>query len=143
MKLRILFLCTGNSCRSQMAEGWTNHLKTHHLVAFSAGTNPKRLDLRAVRAMSEVGIDISGHSPKHVRDFLAAPFDAVITVCDDAAEACPVFPGNTKVIHKSFEDPPRLAINAKTEEQAMAHYRRIRDEIKVFVEKLPEPFGFG
>jgi arsenate reductase len=141
MKLRVLFLCTGNSCRSQMAEGWAYHVKADVLEAHSAGTNPKGLDPRAVKAMTEVGIDISSHRPKHVNELLHLPFDAVITVCDSAAEACPVFPGKTKVFHRSFDDPPRLAQDAKTEEQAMAHYRRVREEIKLLVEGLPEGLG--
>jgi arsenate reductase len=91
--------------------------------------------------MTEVGIDISSHRPKHVNELLHLPFDAVITVCDSAAEACPVFPGKTKVFHRSFDDPPRLAQDAKTEEQAMAHYRRVREEIKLLVEGLPEGLG--
>ena len=141
MKLRVLFLCTGNSCRSQMAEGWAYHVKADVLEAHSAGTNPKGLYPRAVKAMTEVGIDISSHRPKHVNELLHLPFDAVITVCDSAAEACPVFPGKTKVFHRSFDDPPRLAQDAKTEEQAMAHYRRVREEIKLLVEGLPEGLG--
>ena len=141
MKLRVLFLCTGNSCRSQMAEGWAYHVKADVLEAHSAGTNPKGLDPRAVKAMTEVGIDISSHRPKHVNELLHLPFDAVITVCDSAAKACPVFPGKTKVFHRSFDDPPRLAQDAKTEEQAMAHYRRVREEIKLLVEGLPKGLG--
>jgi arsenate reductase len=141
MKPRILFLCTGNSCRSQMAEGWAKHLKADVLEAYSAGTNPKGLDPRAVKAMAEASIDISTQRPKHVNELLRLPFDAVITVCDSAAEACPVFPGKTKVFHRSFDDPPRLAQNSKTEEQAMSYYRRVREEIRVFVTGLPEGLG--
>ena len=142
MKRRILFLCTGNSCRSQMAEGWARHLKTQELEAFSAGTNPKELDPRAVKAMAEVGIDIASYRSKHVKELLSPSFDAVITVCDSAAEACPVFPGKTKVFHRSFDDPPRLARDAKTEEQAMSHYRRVREEIREFAMGLPEGLEF-
>jgi len=141
MKRRILFLCTGNSCRSQMAEGWARHLKSQQLEAFSAGTNPKGLDPRAVKAMAEAGVDISSHRAKHVNELLKLDFDAVVTVCDSAAEACPAFPGRTRVLHRSFDDPPRLARDAKTEEQAMSHYRRVRDEIQAFVAGLPEGLG--
>jgi len=125
-----------------MAEGWARHLKAQELEAHPAGTDPKGLDPRAVKAMAEVGIDISSHRPKHVNELLHLPFDAVITVCDSAAEACPVFPGKTKLFHRSFDDPPRLAQDAKTEEQAMSHYRRVRDEIRDFVADLPERLGF-
>jgi len=125
-----------------MAEGWARHLKAQELEAHSAGTDPKGLDPRAVKAMAEVGIDISSHRSKHVNELLHLPFDAVMTVCDSAAEACPVFPGKTKVFHRSFDDPPRLAQDAKTEEQAMSHYRRVRDEIRDFVADLPERLGF-
>jgi len=125
-----------------MAEGWARHLKAQELEAHSAGTDPKGLDPRAVKAMAEVGIDISSHRSKHVNELLHLPFDAVMTVCDSAAEACPVFPGKTKLFHRSFDDPPRLAQDAKTEEQAMSHYRRVRDEIRDFVADLPERLGF-
>jgi arsenate reductase len=141
MKLKVLFLCTGNSCRSQMAEGWAKHLKADGIEAYSAGTNPKRLDPRAVKAMAEVGIDISLYRPKHVNELMHLSFDAVITVCDSAAEACPLFPGRTKVFHRSFDDPPRLVQDAKAEEEAMLHYRRVREEIREFVAGLPEGLG--
>ncbi len=125
-----------------MAEGWTRHLKGNELEAFSAGTNPKELDSRAVKAMAEVGIDIASCRSKHVNELLNQPFDAVITVCDSAAEACPVFPGRTTVFHRGFDDPVRLAHDAKTEEQIMSHYRRVRDEIRDFVAGLPGGLGF-
>jgi arsenate reductase len=142
MKARILFLCTGNSCRSQMAEGWAKYLKADELEAFSAGTDPKELDPRAVKAMAEAGVDIASHRSKHVNELLHLVFDAVITVCDSAAEACPVFPGRTRVLHRSFEDPPRLAGDAKTEEEAMSHYRQVCEELREFVAGLPEGLGF-
>ena len=137
-KLKILFLCTGNSCRSQMAEAWTRVLKSDRVEAFSAGVDPHGIDPRAVRAMAEVGIDISGQHSKDVDIFEDVEFDYVITLCDNAHQACPVFPARTRVLHVGFDDPPRLTAGAQTEEEAMDHYRRVRDEIKVFVEKLPE-----
>jgi len=136
-KLRVLFLCTGNSCRSQMAEGWARALKGDRLEAFSAGIETHGLNLRAVKVMAEVGVDISGHSSKTVADLPTLDFDCVVTVCDRARESCPLFPGKTKMVHAGFDDPPRLAKDAKSEEEALAHYRRVRDEIKAFVETLP------
>jgi len=137
-KLNILILCTGNSCRSQMAEGFIRNIHFETIDVLSAGIEPKQLDPRAVTVMREVDIDISGHHAKHVQDFLDKNFDYVITVCDGANEMCPIFPGKATVIHKGFEDPPRLAENAATEEEALRHYRRIRDEIREFIEELPE-----
>lgn len=138
MKQRVLFLCTGNSCRSQMAEGLTNTLLGDRFEAYSAGTEPQGLNSLAVRAMKERGIDISGRDSKHVRDLLHLDLDYVVTVCDHAAETCPVFPGRAVVMHHGFEDPPKLAEGASTEEEAMAHYRRVRDEIEEFVTTLPK-----
>ena len=140
-KLRVLFLCTGNSCRSQMAEGWTRALKGDRIEAFSAGLETHGLNPRAVQAMAEAGVDISGHRSKTVADLPTKDFDCVVAVCDHARESCPFFPGNAKVVHVGFDDPPRLAKDAKTEEEALAHYRRVRDEIKAFVETLPEALG--
>lgn len=137
-KLKILFLCTGNSCRSQMAEAWTRVLKSDRVEAFSAGVDPHGIDPRAVRAMAEVGIDISAQHSKEVDVFDDVEFDYVITLCDNAHQACPVFPAKTRVLHVGFDDPPRLAAGAQVEEDAMVHYRRVRNEIKAFVEKLPE-----
>jgi len=137
-KTRILFLCTGNSCRSQMAEAWTNRLKGEHFEAYSAGVQPKRIDPRAIKAMAEAGVDISSQKAKDVDAFGNMEFDYVITLCDNARESCPYFPAKTKLIHKGFEDPPKLAETAGNEEEAMANYRRIRDEIRAFVESLPE-----
>jgi arsenate reductase len=133
---RILFLCTGNSCRSQMAEGWTRHLHNNTIEALSAGTDPHGLNPLAIRAMAESGIDISTHRSKHLSEFDPMILDLVITVCDSAHEACPVLPG-VRILHVPFEDPPRLAREAKSEEEAMRHYRRIRDEIRDFVSTLP------
>ncbi len=137
MKQAVLFLCTGNSCRSQMAEGFTRQLHSERFAAFSAGTAPQALNPLAVRAMAEKGIDISANESTHVRDLLDTEFDYVITVCDGAAENCPVFPGKATVLHHGFEDPPKRAQYAQTEEEAMAHYRRVRDEIESFVRELP------
>jgi arsenate reductase len=137
-KKRVLFLCTGNSCRSQMAEAWTKHLKGDQFEAYSAGVKPKDIDPRAIRAMAEAGLDISGQKSKDVDALGSTEFDYVITLCDNARESCPYFPAKTKLIHRGFDDPPKLAENAKNEEEAMAHYRRVRDEIKTFVETLPE-----
>jgi arsenate reductase (thioredoxin) len=136
-KIRILFLCTGNSCRSQMAEGWARRLKPDTVEAYSAGIEVHGLNPMAVKVMAEAGVDISQHRSKHLKELNGIAFDWVITVCDNANESCPVFPGKTKRFHVSFDDPPRLAKNAKTEEEALSHYRRVRDEIRAFVEKLP------
>ncbi len=133
---RVLFLCTGNSCRSQMAEGWARALKHDALDAYSAGTDPHGLNPLAVRAMAEVGVDISGHASKRPHE-IGVAFDVVVTVCDSAHESCPVWPG-ARVIHAGFDDPPRLAAHAKTVEEALPHYRRVRDEIRAFIEALPD-----
>ena len=141
-KVKVLFLCTGNSCRSQMAEGWTRALKGDRIEAFSAGIETHGLNPRAVQVMAEAGVDISGHRSKTVADLPTKDFDFVVTVCDHAHESCPLFPGKTRVVHVGFDDPPRLAKDARTEEEALAHYRRVRDEIKAFVETLPKGLGF-
>ena len=135
---RILFLCTGNSCRSQMAEGWARHLKGDVIEPHSAGIESHGMNENAVRVMAESGVDISSHRSKHVRELLDLPFDYVVTVCDHANEHCPVFPRPVKHVHVGFDDPPRLAATARTEEEALDHYRRVRDEIRAFVETLPE-----
>jgi arsenate reductase len=136
-KPKVLFLCTGNSCRSQMAEGWTRALKSDILEAYSAGTQPRGVDPLAVKVMAEAGVDISGQRSKSLGSLTGIPFDYVITMCDDAAEACPFFPGAKKTVHKGFDDPPALARGAATEDQSLAIYRRVRDEIRAFVETLP------
>ena len=137
-KLRVLFLCTGNSCRSQMAEGWARALKGDRIEAFSAGIETHGLNPRAVQVMAEAGVDISGHRSKTVADLPVKEFDFVVTVCDHAHESCPLFPGRTRIVHAGFDDPPRLAKDAKTADEALAQYRRVRDEIKAFVEALPD-----
>ncbi|MDP2990310.1 MAG: arsenate reductase ArsC [Kiritimatiellota bacterium] len=136
-RLKILFFCTGNSCRSQMAEGWARHLKSDVIEAFSAGIETHGLNPNAVKVMAEAGVDISCQRSKHVAEFKDIAFDYVITVCDHARESCPLFPGKTKVVHVGFDDPPRLARTAKTEDEALEHYRRVRDEIRDFVKGLP------
>ena len=140
---RILFLCTGNSCRSQMAEGWARHLKRDQVEAHSAGIEVHGLNPSAVKVMSEAGVDISRHRSTHVDEFIDAAFDYVITVCDHAGEHCPVLPGRAKVVHIGFDDPPRLARGAGTQEEALVHYRRVRDEIRAFVESLPDALTDG
>jgi arsenate reductase (thioredoxin) len=137
-KIKVLFLCTGNSCRSQMAEGWTRQLKGTVIEPYSAGIEVHGLNARAVKVMAEAGINISGQRSKHVDELRSVPFDYIVTVCDYANESCPIFPGRVKRIHVNFEDPPRLAESAGTEEEALAHYRRVRDEIRAFVERLPD-----
>jgi len=136
-KLRVLFLCTGYSCRSQMAEGWARHLRGDTIEPYSAGSETHGLNPRAVRAMAEAGVDISGHTSKTLADLAGVEFDWVVTVCGHAHEHCPIFPGATRVVHAGFDDPPRLAQGAATEEEAMAPYRRVRDEIRAFVGRLP------
>ncbi|MFM1823282.1 MAG: arsenate reductase and protein tyrosine phosphatase [Planctomycetota bacterium] len=139
-RLRVLFLCTGNSCRSQMAEGFARALRAGSIEAFSAGTDPHGLNPLAVRAMAEVGIDISHHAsrrPEEVREAIGADFDVVVTVCGAAHESCPVFPG-ARVVHVGFDDPPRLAKGAASDDEAMPFYRRVRDEIRAFIETLPD-----
>lgn len=137
-KINLLFLCTGNSCRSQMAEGWTRHLKNHLIEVESAGIETHGLNPNAVKVMAEAGVDISAHRSKTTAELDGREFDYVITVCSHADENCPFFPAKTKIIHHGFDDPPRLAKDAKTEEEALVHYRRVRDEIREFVQTLPE-----
>ena len=135
-KPKILFLCTGNSCRSQMAEGWARHLHADRWEVWSAGVETHGLNARAVQVMAEAGVDISGHRSKHVDELADVEFDLVVTVCDHAAESCPHFPGRAQVIHHSFPDPPRLAAEAADETEALDHYRRVRDLIAAYVRDL-------
>ncbi|MFQ5914193.1 MAG: arsenate reductase ArsC [Nitrospinota bacterium] len=137
-KLKLLFLCTGNSCRSQMAEGWTRRLRGDVIEAYSAGIEAHGLDPCAVKVMEEAGVDMSHQRSQRVGELEQTRFDFVVTVCGHADEHCPVFPERTKVIHVGFDDPPKLAREAKTEGDAFVHYRRVRDEIRAFVETLPE-----
>jgi arsenate reductase (thioredoxin) len=119
-----------------MAEGFAKCFKKDSIEAYSAGIAPKAIDKRAIKVMAEAGIDISSHTSKHLNDLKDIQFDYVVTVCDHAHESCPVFPGKT--VHVGFDDPPRLAHGAKTEEEALNYYRRVRDEIKKFVFDLPD-----
>jgi arsenate reductase len=137
-KIKILFLCTGNSCRSQMAEGLCRHLKGELIQVSSAGIEAHGLNPLAVQVMKEVGIDISDQKSKTVEELDDTEFDYVITVCDNASESCPVFPAKTRIIHQGFDDPPQLAKQAKTKEEVLDCYRRVRDEIKAYVLTLPE-----
>jgi len=137
-KMKVLFLCTGNSCRSQMAEAWTRHFKSDRIQPYSAGVAPKGVDPRAIKAMAEAGIDISAQASKDVASLENLEFDYVITLCDNSREACPFFPAMTRVLHVGFDDPPILAAVAQSEEEAMAHYRRVRDEIMNFVKTIPD-----
>jgi len=137
-KIRILFLCTGNSCRSQMAEGWARHLKGDVIEPYSAGIEKHGLNPIAVMVMQESGVDISCQYSKLAEELPHLDFDFVITVCDLALESCPFFPGRTRVIHQGFADPPRLAAQARTEEEILACYRQVRDEIREYVAALPD-----
>ncbi len=137
-RLKVLFLCTGNSCRSQMAEGWARHLKGSEIEPYSAGIEAHGLNPNAVHVMAEAGVDISGQRSKLVGDLHDVQLDYVVTVCGHAHDSCPVFPGKATVVHAGFDDPPRLAANAKTDDERLAPYRRVRDEIRAFVETLPE-----
>ena len=137
-KVKVLFLCTGNSCRSQMAEGWARKLHGEVIDAYSAGIETHGLNASAVKVMGEAGVDISGQRSKHLDELREVAVDVVVSVCDNANENCPIFPGRVKRLHAAFDDPPRLARTAKTEEEALGHYRRVRDDIRAFVEALPE-----
>ena len=134
----VLFLCTGNSCRSQMAEGLCRHYLGEHIDCFSAGIEKHGLNPFAVKAMAEIDIDISLHQSKTVGELGDREFDFVVTVCGHADETCPLFPAKTRVIHQGFEDPPKLAADAESEEEALVHYRRVRDEIREFILILPQ-----
>jgi len=139
-KMKILFLCTGNSCRSQMAEGWARALVSDLVEPYSAGIETHGLNPDAVRVMAEAGVDISGQRSKHVDELRGVPFDCVVTVCGHAHRHCPLFPGKATVVHVGFDDPPRLAAGAAGEEERLAPYRRVRDEIRSFIETLPQGF---
>ena len=131
MKKRVLTLCTGNSARSQMAEGWLRRLAGDRFDVVSAGTRPVGLNPNAVEAMREVGIDISTHRSKSVDELAGQQFDYVVTVCDSAREACPVFPGLGKRLHESFEDPA-----APPRDQQLAVFRKVRDQIRAYLEEF-------
>ena len=141
-KLKILFLCTGNSCRSQMAEGWTRKLKGDRINAFSAGVEIHGLNPHAVTVMAEVGVDISGQRSKHVNEFKGKDLDVIITVCDHARESCPYFPATCKRVHAGLSDPLAMAREVAErggyEAAQLDCYREVRDEIRAFVEALPD-----
>lgn len=141
-KLKILFLCTGNSCRSQMAEGWVKKLKDDLIDVYSAGVETHGLNTDAVKVMAEAGVDISNHRSKLIDEFKDTELDAVITVCGHAHETCPYFPPRCKVIHVGFDDPPKLAEEiakqGESKEKQLDCFRKVRDEIKAFVEKMPQ-----
>jgi arsenate reductase (thioredoxin) len=131
---RVLILCTGNSCRSQMAEGWVRHELGERWAVASAGTHPAwAVHPLSVRVMAEVGIDVSGQRPKHWAPFLDQAWDLVVTVCDSARESCPLFPGAAEQIHVSFPDP---ILAEGSEEERLAAYRAVRDDIRARL--LPE-----
>ena len=134
----VLFLCTGNSCRSQMAEGWARHLKSHAIDAYSAGTKRHGMNQVAVEVMMDAGVDISQHTSKMLDRLADIEFDLVVTVCDNASESCPVFPGAPRVVHHSFDDPPRLAQTASNDLEALDHYKRVCEEIRQFVSEMPD-----
>ena len=134
-KIRILFVCTANSCRSQMAEGWAKHLKADTIEPYSAGIRPHKVSQHTIQVMHEAGVDISDQRAEDVDDYSAVGFDYVITVCDNAKKQCPVFCGKTKAIHKRFGDPAAVI---GTAEQIMSEFRRVRDEIRAFIETMPE-----
>ena len=134
-KIKVLFLCTGNSCRSQIAEGWAKYLKCDTIEAYSAGIRPIGVNPKTIQVMAEAGVDISGQTSKGVDELVGINFDYVVTVCDNARQQCPTFPGRTKHVHKAFDDP---YFATGSEEEIMAAFRRTRDEIKAFIETLPE-----
>jgi arsenate reductase len=125
--LKVLFLCTENACRSQMAEGLVNHDLAGRVKAYSAGVRPSRVNPRAIQVMGELGIDISHHRSKAVDDLKGVQFDLVITVCDKAAAQCPLFPGNAEILHISFPDPAQAT---GTEEEILAVFRQVRDAMR-------------
>jgi len=133
-KKRVLILCTGNSSRSQMAEGLLNHDAGARFEAFSAGVAPTKVRSEAIVVMRELGIDLSTNRSKHVDEFAGQHFDYVLTVCDNARESCPVFPASTRTIHRSFEDP---AAFHGSETERLAIFRKVRDEIREYLRSSP------
>jgi len=134
-KLKVLFLCTGNSCRSQMAEGWARHLRGDLIDAYSAGIFPAGVSSRAKKVMAEAGVDISDQASKHVADLVGIDFDYIITLCDNARDNCPIFPGNAVIIHRPFHDPTFCIGN---EQDVLDEFRKTRDRIRDFIVTLPE-----
>lgn len=137
MKNNVLFLCTGNSCRSQMAEGWGKALKADSFNFYSAGTKKHGLNPNAIKVMQEAGVDINNHQSNTTDELPDVKMDFVFTVCSDAHENCPFFPGG-KIIHVGFDDPPRLTKDMEDEEQKLSVYRRVRDEIKKMVMNIED-----
>jgi arsenate reductase (thioredoxin) len=142
-RLKVLFLCTGNSCRSQMAEGWARHLKGDVIEAFSAGTEKHGMNPHALKVMAEAGVDISKQHSKTLAELGPVQFDCVVTVCGHAHESCPMFPGQTRIVHVGFQDPPKLTKDMPDGEAKLAVYRRVRDEMRAFIERMPETLEGG
>jgi len=140
-KIKVLFLCTGNSCRSQMAEGWARHLKAAVIEPYSAGIEKHGMNPHAIKVMTEAGVDISGQHSKTVAELGPVHFDYVVTVCGHANEHCPVFPGQARVVHVGFDDPPKLTKHLPDGEEKLAIYRQVRDQIQTFIKTLPESLG--
>jgi arsenate reductase (thioredoxin) len=138
VKPNILFLCTGNACRSQMAEGFARALRGDALTAYSAGVVAQGLDPRAAAVMAEAGVDISGQRSKTVEALPDMTFDYIVTLCGHARDTCPFLPGPDRRVHVGFDDPPALAAGAASEEEALGHYRAVRDAIRDFVLGLPD-----
>ena len=134
-KIKVLFLCTGNSCRSQIAEGWAKQLKSDAIEAHSAGVRPSGVNPWSIKVMAENGVDISTHTSKHFDELVGIDFDYVVTLCDKAREQCPVFGCKAKQVHRVFEDPTLVG---GSEEQIMAAFRTLRDDIRAFIETMPE-----
>lgn len=137
-KKNILFLCTGNSCRSQMADGWAKSLKGDVFNVYSAGLETHGLNPYAVKVMGEAGVDITSHKSELLSEFDDVQFDYVVTVCSSAHETCPIFPRDAEVVHYGFDDPPKLVPADASDEVKLDAFRRVRDEIKAYVETLPE-----
>lgn len=136
-KLKILFLCTGNSCRSQMAEGWTRYIHGDLYDVYSAGLTTHGINQNAAKVMMDVGVDISKQTSNNIDEYLNIKFDYVITVCGHADEYCPVFPGNTIKFHKGFPDPPKLTENIGNSDEKLKVFRKVRDEIQLYIRDLP------
>jgi len=138
MKMKVLFVCTGNACRSQMAEGWARKLYGNAIEVYSAGILPSGVDPKAVKVMTEVGVDISKHVSEHVNDYAERDIDLIVTVSDYARSQCPKFHADSSMIHHRFDDPPMIPVDYKAGADGLHQYRRVRDEIREFVESLTE-----
>jgi len=134
-KIKVLFLCTGNSCRSQIAEGWARELKGNVIDAYSAGIRPIGVSSRAIKAMDEAGVDISRQQSQHIDEFSGIDFDYVVTLCDNAFKSCPIFSGKARIVHKPFDDP---YFASGSEEEILTTFRKVRDDIRTFIETLPQ-----